>query len=166
MRAGIAFGSNLGDRLLLLRQARACVMASPLLGPPLKASSVYLTSPVDCPPGAETFLNAVLEAELTGDPLALLEDLRACERGLGRIGLSRRNEPRLIDLDLLYAGALEMRSEQLVLPHPRIGGRRFVLAPLAEIRPGLVLPGQMETVAQMLEKLKDADSAEPLEAAW
>src|ERR1700722_16022497 len=104
MRAGIAFGSNLGDRLRHLRLARACLRASPLLAPPYLASGIYLTSPVDCPPGSQPFLNAVLEAELTGDPAALLRDLRACEEGLGRTRDSLRNEPRILDLDLLYAG--------------------------------------------------------------
>jgi 2-amino-4-hydroxy-6-hydroxymethyldihydropteridine diphosphokinase len=166
MRAGIAFGSNLGDRLLTLRQARACVAASALLAPPFLASSVYLTSPVDCPPGTEPFLNAVLEAELTGDPVALLRDLRALEHGLGRPESRGRNEPRLIDLDLLYAGDREINTAELVLPHPRISGRRFVLAPLAEIRPGLILPGQTKTVSQLLKTLPAGNSAEPLDARW
>jgi 2-amino-4-hydroxy-6-hydroxymethyldihydropteridine diphosphokinase len=167
MRAGIAFGSNLGDRLRWLRQGRACVVASALLAPPFLLSKVYLTSPVDCPPGSDAFLNAVLEAELTGDPFALLADLRALEAGLGRPDERGRNAPRTIDLDLLYAGDCQIRTDELVLPHPGIGSRRFVLAPLAEIRPGLILPGQRETVLQLLKKLPaDGDSAEALEERW
>jgi 2-amino-4-hydroxy-6-hydroxymethyldihydropteridine diphosphokinase len=166
MRAGIAFGSNLGDRLLLLRQARACVVASALLAPPILASRIYLTSPVDCPPGTEPFLNAVLEGELTGDPVALLRDLRSLEQGLGRPERRRRNAPRVIDLDLLYAGDCEIQTDELVLPHPAICGRRFVLAPLAEIRPGLILPGQTKTVSQLLKKLPAGDSAEAVDEKW
>ena len=166
MRAGIAFGSNMGDRLLMLRQARACLVASPLLAPPFLVSSVYLTSPVDCPPGSEPFLNAVLEAELTGEPLALLSDLLGLERALGRPEKSKRNAPRCIDLDLLYIGDCEMRSEALVLPHPGIGRRGFVLTPLAEIRPGLLLPGQKETVAQLLKRLPPGDTVEMVDATW
>jgi len=166
MRAGIAFGSNLGESLLFLRQARSCVLASPLLGPPVIASGVYLTSPVDCPPGSGSFLNAVLEAELTGDPAALLRDLHACEQGLGRPARSRRNAPRVIDLDFLYAGDCQLNTSDLTLPHPRISARRFVLAPLAEIRPGLILPGQTRTIAELLEKLPPGDSVEPLDARW
>lgn len=166
MRAGIAFGSNLGDSLGLLRQARACLAASPLLGPPFLASRLYRTSPVDCPPGSGSFLNAVLEAELTGDPAALLAELRACEQRLGRSRHGERNAPRTIDLDLLYAGDCEILAGGLILPHPRIARRRFVLAPLAEIRPGLILPGRKETIAQLLEKLPPGDSAEPLDAPW
>ncbi|MGA3171226.1 MAG: 2-amino-4-hydroxy-6-hydroxymethyldihydropteridine diphosphokinase [Chthoniobacteraceae bacterium] len=166
MRAGIAFGSNLGDRLEILRRARACLLASPLLAPPILLSGIYLTSPVDCPAGSEPFLNSVLEAELTGDPVALLRDLRACERGLGRPARSPRNAPRVIDLDLLYAGDWNIKTDDLVLPHPQIAGRRFVLAPLAEIRPELILPGQSETVAQLLAKLPAGNSAELLDAKW
>ena len=129
-------------------------------------SSIYLTSPVDCPPDSAPFLNAVLEAELTGDPAALLVDLSKCEEGLGRPAHSKRNAPRTIDLDLLYAGDCEIQSEGLMLPHPRIGERRFVLAPLAEIRPEMILPGQTETIAQLLKKLPPGDSAEPLDATW
>jgi 2-amino-4-hydroxy-6-hydroxymethyldihydropteridine diphosphokinase len=166
MRAGIAFGSNLGDRLQMLWQARSCLLASPLLGPPYLKSSVYLTSPVDCPDGSDFFLNAVLEAELTGDPAGLLRELRICEEGLGRAARSRRNAPRTIDLDLLYAGDCEINAGGLILPHPRIGERRFVLAPLAEIRPGLILPGQTEIVSRLLEKLPPGDTAEPIDATW
>jgi len=166
MRACIAFGSNLGDRLLMLRQARACLVASPLLAPPFLASGVYLTSPVDCPPGSEPFLNAVLEAELTGEPLALLRDLRGLEAALGRPGKSKRNAPRCIDLDLLYVGEIEMETEELVLPHPGISTRGFVLEPLAEIRPGLVLPGQTLTVSKLLNKLPPGDTVEMVDEKW
>jgi 2-amino-4-hydroxy-6-hydroxymethyldihydropteridine diphosphokinase len=166
MRAGIAFGSNMGDRLLMLRQARSCLVASPLLAPPFLASSVYLTSPVDCTPGAEPFLNAVLEAELTGDPLALLRTMRDLEKALGRPEKSKRNAPRCIDIDLLYAGDCEMRTDELVLPHPGIAVRGFVLVPLAEIRPGLVLPGQTGTVKKLLKKLPPGDTVEMVDAKW
>jgi 2-amino-4-hydroxy-6-hydroxymethyldihydropteridine diphosphokinase len=151
---------------LHLRQARACLMASVLLSPPILASSLYLTSPVDCPPGSDSFLNGVIEAELIGEPAALLRELRGLELSLGRPARSKRNAPRIIDLDLLYAGDCASRARGLVLPHPRIGERRFVLAPLAEIRPGLILPGQTQTIAQLLEKLPPGDSAEPLDATW
>jgi len=166
MRAAIAFGSNLGDRLLLLRQARSCIVASHLLAPPLLTSRVYLTSPVDCPEGAEPFLNAVMEAELTGEPEALMLDLRKLEEGLGRPAHSRRNASRTIDLDLLYVGGVALNSGSLVLPHPRMLERRFVLAPLADIRPDLILPGQTSTVAQLLAALPAGQIVEPLDATW
>jgi 2-amino-4-hydroxy-6-hydroxymethyldihydropteridine diphosphokinase len=166
MRAGIAFGSNIGDRLQYLRQARACILASALLGPPVLTSGVYLTGPVDCPAGSGPFLNAVLEAELIGDPAALLRDMRACEQGLGRRPRPTRNAPRVIDLDFLYAGDCRLQTGSLTLPHPRMTQRRFVLAPLAEIRPELVLPGERESVARLLAKLPPGESAELLDATW
>ncbi len=155
----------MGESLELMRKARALVLASPLLGPPFLASSVYLTSPVGCPPESAPFLNAVIEAELTGEPAGLLRELLVCEEGLGRVR-GERNGPRTIDLDLLYAGGMEVAREGLRLPHPRIGERRFVLAPLAEIRGGLVLPGQRRTVAQLLAELPEGETAERLEATW
>ncbi len=166
MRAAIAFGSNMGDRLQLLRHARACLVASHMLAPPLLMSRVYLTSPVDCPEGCEPFLNAVMEAELTGDAEGLMRDLHTLEEGLGRPARSRRNTPRTIDLDLLYVDDCVMNTKGLILPHPRLAERRFVLAPLADIRPGMILPGQTETVAQLLRKLRGNDTAEPLDATW
>ncbi|HEX4086578.1 MAG TPA: 2-amino-4-hydroxy-6-hydroxymethyldihydropteridine diphosphokinase [Chthoniobacteraceae bacterium] len=167
MRAGIAFGSNLGDRLRLLRQARACLLACPLLAPPVLASRIYLTTPVDCPPGSDSFFNAVLEAELTGAPGDLLRAMSACEEALGRAEeRTARNAPRSIDLDLLYAGDCAQSIGPLILPHPRMAQRRFVLAPLADIRPGLVLPGQHRTIAELLDALPPGDLAEPISEPW
>ena len=145
MRAGIAFGSNLGDRLAQLRQARACILASPLLAPPILTSSLYLTSPVDCPPGSDSFLNGILEAELTGTPMDLLRELLALEQGLGRTAGAGLHAPRIIDLDLLYAGDCEIRNDSLTLPHPGITRRRFVLAPLADLAPDLVTSDQLRS---------------------
>jgi 2-amino-4-hydroxy-6-hydroxymethyldihydropteridine diphosphokinase len=168
MRAAIAFGSNLGDRLRMLRHARACLLASPLLAPPILASRIYLTSPVNCPPGSDSFLNAVLEAELTGAPADLLRDMRATEQALGRdrTGPNPPNAPRNIDLDLLYAGQCQFATGHLILPHPRLAQRRFVLAPLAEIRPTLILPGQSRPVAELLDALPPGDLAEPIPEPW
>ena len=166
MRAGIAFGSNMGDRLQNLRQARACLMASALIAQPALKSSIYLTSPVDCPPSSDAFLNAVLEVDLTGTPEALLRDLRTCEEGLGRGPRTQRNGPRTIDLDLLYAGDCVLETGNLIVPHPRIAQRRFVLEPLAEIRPELVLPGQKLSVEQLLAQLPPGDSVERIDSTW
>jgi 2-amino-4-hydroxy-6-hydroxymethyldihydropteridine diphosphokinase len=166
VRAGIAFGSNMGDRLRHLVEARERVLASRWIDAPVLASGVYLTSPLDCPPGSGPFYNAVLEVELAGEPEDLMHELRACELQLGRLQEAPRNVPRTIDLDLLYAGNLELRTGTLIVPHPRIAQRRFVLEPLAEIRPELVLPGYTETVAELLAKLPLGDSVERLEDEW
>ena len=155
MRCGIALGSNLGDRLAHLRQACSAVAGMHCAPQPPLVSPVYETEPVDCEPGDASYLNAVMEIEVTEPPLALLDALRQIEGTLGRPGPDRRlrNAPRTIDLDLLYAGDLTLATAELTLPHPRLFSRRFVLQPLADLRPGLILPGRCETIAHSLSRL-------------
>ena len=180
MRVGIALGSNLGDRLANLRAARKAIdsLASPLTNPRGSAhlrrsapagsvvdlaaaksavlvSSVHETEPVDCEPGAGKFLNAVLEIEYDGDPSDLLRELIRIEESLGRDRKHAKNVSRKIDLDLLYADDLNVENERLQLPHPRMHLRKFVLQPLADIRPDLILPNQTKTVGELLAQIKD-----------
>ncbi|MGI8437003.1 MAG: 2-amino-4-hydroxy-6-hydroxymethyldihydropteridine diphosphokinase [Chthoniobacterales bacterium] len=153
MRAGIAFGSNLGDRLALLQAARRRLTSLPGVEPSLLSSPVYETEPIDCEPRAPRFLNAVMEIGYDGSAHDLLRELRQIEEELGRPEAHPRNASRTIDLDLLYFGDEAIAEPELQLPHPRLAERRFVLEPLAEIRPDLILPEQSETVAALLEKL-------------
>ncbi len=166
MRTGIAFGSNLGDRLAQLRQARAALSALTRISEPLYFSSVFETEPIDTEPDAQPFLNAVAEVEFTGHPLALLDALHEVEASFGRPSKRPRNAPRAIDLDVLYAGNLVLRNEEIVIPHPRLHMRRFVLQPLCEIRPELILPGHELTIAQMLSSLSDSASVEFFAGDW
>jgi 2-amino-4-hydroxy-6-hydroxymethyldihydropteridine diphosphokinase len=83
----------------------------------------------------------------------LLEKTRSIEIRLGRLRGSERNAPRTIDIDLLYLGEETLDHPELTLPHPRIAERRFVLQPLADIRPELVLPGRQRSVSEMLAHL-------------
>lgn len=158
-RAGIALGSNLGDCPGHLRAALACLGELAVAGEPVLSASIYRTAPRLCPPGSPDFLNTVVEIGFAGGPLELLEATRAIEKKLGRAAGGARNAPRVIDLDLLYLGDAVSAGEVLELPHPRIGERRFVLEPLAEIRPELVLPGHCETIAAMLARLPADDAA-------
>ena len=153
MRAGIALGSNLGDRLAGLRTARDRLQGLPASAPPLLASAVYETEPVGCETGAGPFLNAVVEIGFDGKPTELLEMLRTIEQDLGRPPAHEKNTSRTIDLDLLYCGPLRMETSELQLPHPRMHERRFVLQPLADIRPDLILLGQTEPVEELLRRL-------------
>ncbi len=153
MRAGIALGSNLDERLNHLRLARDRIIGLPGADEPVALSSVYQTAPVECPPGTPDFLNAVMEISYDGAAEDLLRELRQIEGELGREETRARNQSRTIDLDLLYFGDQVREGEEIELPHPRLAERRFVLEPLAEIRPELILPGQEETVARLLEKL-------------
>lgn len=158
-RAGIALGSNLGDRMRNIHAALEALrrIASP--GEPVLAAPVYQTEPRLCPPGSPDFLNTVVEIAFNGSPLELLAQTRGIERQLGRTRGAERNAPRTIDIDLLYLGDEILDDGELTLPHPRIGERRFVLQPLADLRPGHVLPGQSQSVREMLETI-DTDEPE------
>ncbi len=153
MKAGIAFGANLGQRLVSLTNARARLFALPGVTPPFLSSALYETEPVDCESGAENFLNAVVEIDYAGSSRALLEGLRRIEEALGRPSEHARNRSRPIDLDLLYHGQGTIDHPDLQLPHPRLHLRGFVLHPLAEIRPDLILPGQNQTVRELAQSL-------------
>jgi 2-amino-4-hydroxy-6-hydroxymethyldihydropteridine diphosphokinase len=153
MRTAVALGSNLGDRLANLRAARKAIVDLANIQPPIASSPLYETDPVGCEPGAGKFLNAVLEFDYEGNPLELLKNLRDIERALGRPPNHPRNVSRKIDIDLLYCGDTATDAEELQLPHPRMHLRRFVLQPLADIRPDLVLPGQRRTVSQLLAQI-------------
>ncbi|MEI7733007.1 MAG: 2-amino-4-hydroxy-6-hydroxymethyldihydropteridine diphosphokinase [Verrucomicrobiota bacterium] len=149
----IALGSNLGDSPALLRQA--VVRLQPFSRQSLRVSSFWETEPMDCPPGSPTFLNAValLDTLPEETPETLLEKLLTLEKEFGRRPKQILNEPRPLDLDLIAFGQETRHSPRLTLPHPRAHQRRFVLGPLNEIAPDLVLPGQSDTVAALLASL-------------
>lgn len=153
-RAGIALGSNLGDRLAHLHAAMDQLRKISLPGEPVLAAPIYQTEPRFCPPGSPDFYNTVIEIAYAGTALELLEKTSAIEETLGRIRQTARNAPRVIDIDLLYLGEQTHAGAHLTLPHPRIGERRFVLQPLAGIRPSLTLPGYKQTIAEMLTNLQ------------
>jgi 2-amino-4-hydroxy-6-hydroxymethyldihydropteridine diphosphokinase len=166
MRAGVALGSNLGERVANLRNARKDITALSGVLPPVRSSAIYETDPVGCEKGAGKFLNAVIEFGYSGDPDALLRALAAIEKMLGRPGAHPRNVSRTIDLDLLYLGELAIETGELQLPHPRIVEREFVLRPLADIRPDLVLPEQTESVGALLLRLRPAAGVVRLDLEW
>ena len=150
MRAGVALGSNLGERLANLRNARKEIAALRGALPPLRCSAIYETEPVDCEKGAAKFLNAAMEFGYSGQPEELRRELAGIEKILGRPADHERNVSRPIDLDLLYFGEMVIETAELRLPHPRMIEREFVLRPLADIRPDLVLPRQTEAVRALL----------------
>jgi 2-amino-4-hydroxy-6-hydroxymethyldihydropteridine diphosphokinase len=166
MRIAVALGSNLGDRMENLRAARKEIVDLTGVAPPILSSAIYETDPVNCEPGAGKFLNAVLEFDYDGEPAELLAGLRQIEESLGRVPNHERNKSRTIDLDLLYFGDRKIDSEELQLPHPRMYLRKFVLAPLAEIRPGLILPRQAKTVRELLAQLDESDKVVRLTKDW
>ena len=151
--AYVALGANLGDSVQTLQRA-AVEIAGWSLGQAL-ASSLWQTQPLDCPPGSPPFINAALglQPKLDATPESLLESLLQLEIRFGRERTGLANEPRKIDLDLIAFGDEERNCEILVLPHPRAHEREFVLAPLNELAPNIILPGRTETVSEMLKKL-------------
>jgi 2-amino-4-hydroxy-6-hydroxymethyldihydropteridine diphosphokinase len=151
--AFISLGSNMGDSENILRGAiERLAMLS--VAPVLK-SSLWQTTPVDCPPGSPPFVNAVagLTPTAAETPESLLEKLQQLEKDFGRKTKVVLNEPRRLDLDLICFGSEKRLSSRLTLPHPRATTRRFVLAPLAEIAPDLILLGQRQSVAELLAQL-------------
>jgi 2-amino-4-hydroxy-6-hydroxymethyldihydropteridine diphosphokinase len=166
MRTAVALGSNLGNRLENLQAARRQIISVADVQPPILSSGIYETEPVDCEPGALKFLNAVVEFGYEGDPIHLLEQLVRIEGGLGRKRDHRKNVSRTIDIDLLYCGDRGIDNERLRLPHPRMHLRKFVLQPLADIRPDLILPNQTRTVADLLAELGDCGSVVRLASDW
>jgi len=159
----IALGSNLGDSPRLIREALEQLQS--FSAAPLRISSLWQTTPVDCPPGSPKFVNAVagLVPRNGETPESLLAKLQALEQRFGRVPKSVLNEPRPLDLDLIMFGAERRQSPALALPHPRAHLRRFVLQPLAEIAPALVLPGRRESVAELLARLPAGETVESLE---
>lgn len=141
----IALGSNLGDRLANLQGALRLLGERGLTVQRL--SSVWETEPV--PADQPMYLNAVLTGTTSLAPLDLLITLKAIERDLGRQP-GRRWGPRPIDLDILFYDDLSLDSPELTIPHPRIAGRAFVLAPLAEIVDG-PLPVLRRAVLELME---------------
>ncbi len=149
----MALGSNLGDRLANLRAACDALDALPGVESELRTSAVYETVPVDCAPGTPAFLNAAAEFDYTGEIMSLFQALQDIERAMGRASVRKKNAPRVIDLDLLYFGEITRSDANLTLPHPRITERAFVLAPLADLDPLLILPGQNRTISELLAEI-------------
>src|ERR1700722_7685985 len=159
----IALGSNLGDSRRLLGQAIADL--AKLSARPLLKSSLWQTTPVDCPPDSPIFVNAVvcLLPRKDETPESLLEKLQAMEKECGRRPKKVLNEARPLDLDIIAFAGETIATPELTLPHPRTYQRRFVLQPLSEIAPDLVLPGQTKTVTELLAELPRDETMKKIE---
>lgn len=138
VRAYIGLGANLGDSADTLRQVLAELETTPGIGA-VTASPFYRSAPVDAT--GPDFVNAVAALDTRLAPLELLDVLQALENRHGR-QRPYRNAPRTLDLDLLLHGDQRIDHERLVLPHPRMHLRAFVLLPLRDLAPGLVLQGK------------------------
>jgi 2-amino-4-hydroxy-6-hydroxymethyldihydropteridine diphosphokinase len=148
----IALGSNLGDRLTNLITARARLRE---MAPHLQSSFVYESAPryiTDQP----TFLNAVVMLENTMSPIDMLQNLKKIEQDMGR-QKTMRYGPRLIDLDIIYAGRHLLQTPELTLPHPARRERLFVLKPLCDLAPDFLDPETGESLQRTLDACRDKD---------
>jgi len=152
--AYIAIGSNLGDRHSNIDVAVG--MLSEIELTCLIAVAMPIgTAPVNCPVDSPAFINtcASVNTELT--PSQLLQAIQSIEQTIGRVR-STRNAPRLIDLDLLMFDDLILEQADLILPHPRMHQRRFVLEPISQLAPQLVHPTFSLSMLELLHRLGDA----------
>jgi 2-amino-4-hydroxy-6-hydroxymethyldihydropteridine diphosphokinase len=154
VRAYVGVGSNLGDRWANLAQAARELRREPKVAI-VRSSRVWDAAPLG--PPQPRYLNAVLELEVELPPVALLATLQRIERNAGRVRTGVRWSARTLDLDLLLYGDEVIRRPRLVVPHPGLVVRRFVLAPLAELCPDRVVPGTGRTVAQLLALVPPED---------
>jgi len=149
----LGLGSNLGSREDSLKMALGLISHRLRLG---KVSSIYDTEPID-DTNQPRFLNMVCEVSTTLPPTALLTMLQGFELKLGR-NPGRSGAPRPIDIDILFYGDQVVKSPELIIPHPRLAERAFVLVPLAEIAPDLVHPVLHKTVKELLNGILGTQS--------
>lgn len=159
----IGLGSNRGDSVAIVTQAMQRLQA--FARGPVRRSSLWRTSPVDCPPDSADFVNAAVAfAPAEGvTPESLLAALKALEADYGRRRDStERNAPRELDLDLLLFDDEIRREADFQLPHPRAVNRLFVLAPAAEVLPDAVWPGTGRSIAVLLATLETDEQVQRL----
>jgi len=158
LAAFIALGSNLGDSRKNILDAMSRLQE--FSDEPILKSSLWQTTPVNCPQGSPMFVNAVVAlAPRAGEtPELLLEKLQALEKEFGRQPKKVLNEPRSLDLDLIAFGSETRATDDLKLPHPRAHERGFVLQPLSEIAPDFILPGQTRSVTELLRGLRSEEA--------
>ena len=149
-RVIFSLGSNVGDRLAILENA--CDYLADVFGG-LHLSQLYETEPVGCPAGSPFYLNACVEVSTDMPPQDVLELCMRIEKELGRERNGVYGAPRTCDIDIIMYGELQLQSPTLTLPHPRAHEREFVLRPLCDIDPQLILPGHSLTVSAMLATL-------------
>ena len=169
MEIGFSLGSNMYNRKRLLMQAKNLISTAPRTRF-LEQSPIYETTPVEMDGGRETpplFLNAVVLFESKLPPDSWISYIEKIEKNLGRVRRSGEgNVSRPIDIDIIFANGLEIDEPNLQIPHPRWNQRRFVVQPLCDIRPELVLPGETRTVREVLRALPVDENMQRFEERW
>jgi 2-amino-4-hydroxy-6-hydroxymethyldihydropteridine diphosphokinase len=157
--AFVSLGSNLGDREAHLRRGLDALRATRGIGR-VGLSRIYQTDPVGPSPQGP-YLNAAAEIETELPPQALLDRLLEIEAGEGRVRRGVRDEARTLDLDLLLFGDRCIDEEGLIVPHPRMHERGFVLEPLCELAPQWVHPRLGRTIAELAARVRDPAAVRP-----
>lgn len=167
LEIGLSIGTNLGDRLANLLRARDEIGAIPGVET-IDIAPIYETEPVDVDEefSGLLFLNTLLLVATSLEASHLAARLHVIEEQFGRDRKGGNNTPRVIDIDMIYAGDRRRSGEGLVLPHPRWHERRFVVQPLADVRPDLIVPGQDRTVAAVLAALPEAPRVRVFARDW
>ena len=167
MEIGFSLGSNKGDRLQNLSGAKRLLIHDEI--DRLEAASpLYETEPVEVKAEYKElkFLNGVVVVESEKPIGTWMEIISDIEERLGRVRSEDRNTPRPIDVDILYAGDLFIDDGGITVPHPRWLERRFVVQPLADIRPDLVMPGARKSVKEVLSSLETDETVTYFTDAW
>lgn len=167
MEIGLSLGANLGNRLAQLQEAKKMILSNDEISF-MAQSPVYETEPVDVPSADQkmNFLNAVLIIKASIPLPEIMSLFKSIEMKLDRAPDSRRNARRPIDIDIIYADKLQISGAGVSVPHPRWFGRRFVVQPLNDVRPDLVVPGQTGTVAEVLRNLIDKHAVKLFAKEW
>jgi 2-amino-4-hydroxy-6-hydroxymethyldihydropteridine diphosphokinase len=167
MEIGFSLGSNLYNRKRLLMQAKNLLLSAPRTSF-IDQSPIYETTPVDVKPEYQdmAYLNSVVivESELPLD--SWLSYIGKIEVNLGRERSEDRNAPRPIDVDIIYAGSQIIDSGGLEVPHPRWAERRFVVQPLCDVRPELILPEASKSVGEILRSLPRDEGLSVFDEKW
>ena len=162
--AFLALGSNLGDRIAYLRGARQTFQSHEELRI-VRASAIYETEPIGGPEEQQPYLNAVLEVQTSLKAPFLLEFALAVEQQFGRCRKVRWGA-RSLDIDLLFYADSIFQKPDLMVPHPRLHQRAFVLIPLMDVAPDFIHPLRQKTVREMLTQLPSTSGVRRLPENW
>ena len=152
-RIFLGLGSNMGDRYQNLKKGIGLLNNHPHIWV-IDQSHVYQSAPL-YHTDQEDFYNMVVEIDTNLIPLDLLNGIKKIEKKAGRDSKSKKNMPRILDIDILAIGDLQIHSKLLEVPHPRISERKFVLKPWKDIAPNFQLPGNSLTITELLDTIDD-----------